>query len=90
MTVESRAGEVWQASAALLPAATTNVIPAATALDTASSSTLLAGAPRLRFATAGRSLAPGLTLERWEATQFTPATTVDTVAYPPQSATRTG
>jgi hypothetical protein len=80
MTDERRAGDAPQASDALLPAATTKVTPASTAACTASSRAWLGGATRLRFATAGRRSDFVFTLERWDATQFTPAMTVDRLA----------
>src|SRR5689334_15112675 len=74
-----RAGEVPQASALSLPAATPKTTPAATARRTASSSDWLAGPPRLMFATAGRI--------RFWATQSTPATTPAVVPEPWQLST---
>ena len=80
----SPAGDDRQAFPALLPAATTNTTPSATADRTAKSSAEERAPPSDKFATAG---VPAT----WFAiTQSMPAMTAEVLPEPEQSSTRTG
>src|SRR3954464_2526106 len=79
----TRAGEVVQASALLLPAATAIVTLSAMTRWTAASTLLLTPPPRLMLATAGP-------LVWWATTQSRPAMMPDHVPEPSQPSTRTG